>query len=124
MDLDDEGDSIFNRKKPLAEATLQRIYYGLIKFVAGGRDAFLIKWNSMHEGKCNPPDMDEPCPTIAAQPRLGVAKVNFYQPAATVLTLIASMDKRPPYLINSETGSSIIEILPDGQYRGTKEIHR
>ena len=36
--LADEGESIFNRKKPLAEKTLERIYAGLIKFVAGGKE--------------------------------------------------------------------------------------
>lgn len=46
LDLNDAGHSIF-REKPLSEKTLQRIYAGLIKFVAGGKDAFLIKWNSM-----------------------------------------------------------------------------
>lgn len=34
LDLDDHGRSIFERGKPLAEKTLQRIYAGLIKFVA------------------------------------------------------------------------------------------
>jgi len=41
-----EGESIFTRKKPLSEKTLQRIYAGLIKFVAGGKDAFIAKYYS------------------------------------------------------------------------------
>lgn len=32
LKLDDEGESIFNRKKPLVENTLNRIYHGLVKF--------------------------------------------------------------------------------------------
>ena len=47
LDFSDEGDSIFCRKKPLAEKTLERIYSGLIKFVAGGKEAFIVKYNSM-----------------------------------------------------------------------------
>lgn len=43
LDLQDEGESIFTRKKPLVEATLQRIYAGLIKFVAEGETAFIQK---------------------------------------------------------------------------------
>lgn len=43
LDFSVEGESILNRKKPLAEATLERIYAGLIKFVAGGKKAFLSK---------------------------------------------------------------------------------
>jgi len=78
LDLDDEGNSIFDRKKPLCEATLNRIYAGLIKFVAGGKEAFLIKYNSMNErGKYVAPGIDEPCPTVACQNRLGMAKVQF-----------------------------------------------
>ena len=79
LDLNDEGESIFGRKKPLVEKTLERIYAGLIKFVAGGKEAFIVKWNSVNgrTGKYVPPSIDEPCPTVATQNRLGVAKVQF-----------------------------------------------
>ena len=79
LDLDDEGESIFGRKKPLVEKTLERIYAGLIKFVAGGKDAFLVKYNSINgkTGKYVAPGIDEPCPTVACQNRLGMAKVQF-----------------------------------------------
>lgn len=78
LDFSDEGESIFGRRKPLVEATLERIYAGLIKFVAGGRDAFLVKWNSMSRtGKYHAPGIDEPCPTVATQNRLGIARVSF-----------------------------------------------
>ncbi|MBQ9637444.1 MAG: DNA cytosine methyltransferase [Prevotella sp.] len=79
LDLEDEGESIFLRKKPLVEKTLERIYAGLIKFVAGGKDAFIVKWNSVNgkTGKYIPPSIDEPSPTVTVQNRLGVAKVHF-----------------------------------------------
>lgn len=78
LDFSDEGESIFCRKKPLAEKTLERIYSGLIKFVAGGKEAFIVKYNSMSRtGKYQAPSIDEPCPTVAAQGRLALAKVNF-----------------------------------------------
>ncbi len=78
LDFEIEGESIFCRKKPLADKTLERIYAGLIKFVAGGKEAFMVKWNSMSQrGKYVPPSIDSPCPTIATQQRLGVAKVSF-----------------------------------------------
>lgn len=78
LDFSDEGDSIFCRKKPLAEKTLERIYAGLIKFVAGGKDAFIVKYNSMNQnGKYQAPGVDEPCPTVTTQNRLALAKVNF-----------------------------------------------
>ena len=105
LDLQDEGESIFGRKKPLCEATLERIYAGLVKFVAGGKqkcDAWILKYNSMHkDGSHNPPSIDEPCPTVAVQNRLGLCKCNFLslyyggaehnqsieEPAGTVTTI-------------------------------------
>jgi len=82
LDLQDEGESIFTRNKPLCEKTLERIYAGLIKFVAGMPEkqfqAFLVKYNSMNQSKkYNAPGIDEPCPTVACQNRLGIAHVSF-----------------------------------------------
>lgn len=52
LDLEDEGASIFERKKPLSENTLKRIYAGLIKFVANGETEFIKKYYSGRpEGK-------------------------------------------------------------------------
>ena len=84
LELDDEGTSIFARKKPLCEKTLERIYCGLIKFVAGGKDNFLVKWNSI-SNKTNfsytVTDTNAPCPTVSCQNRLGVATVQFLSKA-------------------------------------------
>lgn len=78
LNFSDEGESVFCRKKPLAEKTLERIYAGLIKFVAGGKEAFIVKYNSMSRtGKYQAPSVDEPCPVVATQGRLALAKVNF-----------------------------------------------
>ena len=78
LDLDDDGESIFTRKKPLVENTLKRIYAGLVKFVAGGERSFLVKWNSMgSDGGYAAPSVDEPCPTVTVQNRLGIAKCRF-----------------------------------------------
>jgi DNA (cytosine-5)-methyltransferase 1 len=81
LDLDDEGSSIFGKKKPLCERTLERIYAGLVKFVAGGKkqhEAWILKYNSMNkDGHYSPPSIDDPCPTVAVQNRLGMVKCNF-----------------------------------------------
>lgn len=79
LDFSDEGESIFGRKKPLVEATLRRIYAGLIKFVGKDNHHLLIKYNSVNgrtEKYC-PPSIDEPCPTVATQNRLGMATCHF-----------------------------------------------
>jgi len=78
LNFEVEGESIFTRKKPLSEATLKRIYAGLIKFVAGGKDKWILKYNYMNQyGHHNPPGLDEPCPTITTQGRIGIVKIAF-----------------------------------------------
>lgn len=63
LDFTDEGESIFTRKKPLSERTMERIYAGLIKFVAKGDTSFIQKYYSGRPmGKVN--STKEPCPTI------------------------------------------------------------
>lgn len=46
LDFEDEGESIFSRKKPLSDKTLERIYAGLIKYVAKGDKSFISKYYS------------------------------------------------------------------------------
>ena len=81
LDLQDEGSSIFMKKKPLCEKTLVRIFAGLVKFVAGGKkkyEDFILKYNSMNKsGHYRPVPTDEPCPVVATQNRLGYVKLNF-----------------------------------------------
>lgn len=81
LDLQDEGESIFTRKKPLCEKTLERIFAGLVKFVAGGKkqyEAWILKYNSTNKKRNhNAPSIDEPCPTVAVQNRLGLVRCQF-----------------------------------------------
>lgn len=107
FDLEDEGKSIFDRKKPLSDKTLERIYAGLIKFVAGGKQAFMVKYNSMNQrGRYVAPSLEDPCPTVATQGRLALASVQFLSkqfsgspddknisieaPAGTITTVIST----------------------------------
>lgn len=79
LDLEDEGTSIFKRKKPLSPKTFERVYAGLIRHVAGGKDKWLLKYNSINSqtGKHIPPSIEDPCPTISCQGRLGVVQTQF-----------------------------------------------
>lgn len=114
LDLQDEGNSIFNRKKDLSPKTLERIYAGLLKYVANGEKEFiakyysgkpegkvislngpagvfttvgnqaivatkfLLKYNSTNKnGKHTPPSIENPCPVVAAQNRLGIVNTVF-----------------------------------------------
>ncbi|MEL7600597.1 MAG: DNA cytosine methyltransferase [Proteiniphilum sp.] len=80
LDFSDEGESIFDRKKPLVEATLDRVLSGLIKFVGGGKDKWLLKYNSVNgkTGKHIPPGIDEPCPVVSVQGRIGIVQAKRF----------------------------------------------
>lgn len=80
LDFTDEGESIFGRKKPLVDATLERIYAGLIKFVAGGKDKWLLKYKSVNRitGKHVPPGIDDPCPVVSVQGHIGVVQATRF----------------------------------------------
>jgi DNA (cytosine-5)-methyltransferase 1 len=79
LSLEKHGESIFGRKKNLSDKTYERIYHGLIKFVAGGKNAFMLKYNSINgkTGVHHPPSVDEPCPTVSTQGRLGLVNAQF-----------------------------------------------
>ena len=136
LDFSDEGESIFGRKKPLCEKTLERIYAGLIKFVAGMSQkdfsAFIVKYNSMNRGgHYTAPSIDEPYPTVACQNRLGIAQVSFLSkyyggkdhnesidvPAGTITTkdhhALVGAEFMPPYLVCTEQGEVGIAIYED-----------
>ncbi len=75
LDFSDEGTTIF-REKPLAEKTLERIYAGLIKFVAGGKDAFLSRYNTVRpQDTCK--SVDEPCGVLTTENRFSKVQVSF-----------------------------------------------
>lgn len=75
LDFSDEGTTIF-REKPLAEKTLERIYAGLIKFVAGGKDAFLSRYNTVRpQDTCK--SFDEPCGVLTTENRFAKVQVSF-----------------------------------------------
>jgi DNA (cytosine-5)-methyltransferase 1 len=63
LDLEDEGNSIFNRKKALSENTEKRILAGLKKFIAKGERNFIKKYYSGRpEGKVI--GIDNPAGTV------------------------------------------------------------
>ena len=81
LDFDDEGLSIFNRKKPLSTKTMQRLFMGCVKHIAGGKEVFLSKYYSGNPQHKNI-TVDQPagaitCPVIATQNRLGKVKAEF-----------------------------------------------
>lgn len=76
LDLSDHGESIFDRKKPLVENTLKRIYAGLIKFVAQGEEEFLMQYYfGKPEGKVH--SLRRSAPTITTVPGETLVKPCF-----------------------------------------------
>ncbi len=76
LDLEDEGHSIFTRKKPLVENSLKRIYAGLIKFVAGGEEAFTKVYNSGND-KQRVKSINEPIGSLTTQNSHAVVSTKF-----------------------------------------------
>ncbi|MCX3266579.1 DNA cytosine methyltransferase [Pedobacter agri] len=112
LDLEDEGISIFNRKKPLVDASLERIEAGLIKFVAGGKEAFLLQYNSGSvENRAL--DIDNPCNTIPTENRFALASTHFIakyysgKPAGKVISV-----NGPAGTIRTSDGQSVINCKP------------
>ena len=192
LQLDIEGESIFNRKKPLVDNTLERIYQGLLKFSNEGqftyrnnggsvnpeeksktldrpmgtllsgnthnivKTVFLKKYFSGRPaGKvtsCDSPcgtittvggqavvtashlntyygnsglhSVDGVCPTLTTKDRVALVNVQqwllnpqFTSKGSSIedpcFTLIARMDKKPPYIVSAETGQGQIIIYED-----------
>ncbi len=80
LDFSDEGESIFVRKKPLVEKTLERIYAGLIKFVAGMNQkefsAFLLRYNTVRP-QDTVTSVEKPCGVLTTENRFAVTQVHF-----------------------------------------------
>lgn len=182
LNLDQRGQSIFTRKKPLVENTLKRIYDGLEKFVAGGKSNLekdAPAFFQVYYGNGWAHSLDEPAPTLTTKDRLSLIQPQLmdYQcskskprplilnynsstspmkssdePSPTIttsrtpgvvtpvflmnpqfsskgsslsdpcFTLIAKMDKRPPYLIETEEGVGI-EVYEDDSPMTVKIKH-
>lgn len=76
LDFEDEGKSIFTRKKPLVEATLKRIYAGLEKYVATGEGVFIQKYYSGRpKGKVY--DVNQPGHTVTTGGNQGIVRCAF-----------------------------------------------
>jgi DNA (cytosine-5)-methyltransferase 1 len=138
LDLNDLGEDIFERKKPLVEATLKRIYAGLHRFVPKGENGFIAKYYGTGD---NVSSLEQPCGTLTTKDRMNLVNVqhSFFkgQDEAPVtperhqfminpqfgdtgrsidrpcFTLIAKMDKRPPYLVDVSAGDPSVVINED-----------
>jgi DNA (cytosine-5)-methyltransferase 1 len=136
LDFSDEGNSVFNRKKPLSTKTMQRLFMGCVKHVAGGKTAFMAKayrgnpnhqsksldepagtlttipnqqnlvfitkWNSNDKKQGGHPghSVEEPCPVVSTQNRLGAAFIvkGFSANSGKSVNAGSSIDQPAPTL--------------------------
>lgn len=92
LDFADEGESIFTRAKPLSDKTLERIYAGLIKYVAKGDTSFISKYYSgKPAGKVD--SVNKPSATVTTfgnqslVQTVGFTAQSIDQPAGTITTV-------------------------------------
>jgi DNA (cytosine-5)-methyltransferase 1 len=80
LDFSDEGKSIFNRKKPLSEKTLQRIFAGLVKYVGQDdnevNDYFKFLAHYYGSGGQHS-SVENPSPTIPTKARSALVSAEF-----------------------------------------------
>lgn len=85
LNFKDLGSSIFDRKKPLAESTMNRIAGGMDKFVFKNPKPFIIQVN--HSGKSfRGQNCDEPLPTLTAKHGFGFVTPYILQLGQTGFT--------------------------------------
>ena len=110
LDFEDEGESIFGRKKPLVENSLKRIYAGLIKEVAGGKSAFLAQYNS---GKDRITSIEKPCNTIPTENRFGLVQTAFITKyfSGRPMNKIASVNS-PLATITTAANQALVNVEP------------
>jgi DNA (cytosine-5)-methyltransferase 1 len=92
LDFSDEGESIFTRAKPLSDKTLERIYAGLLKYVAKGDTSFISKYYSgKPAGKVDSVNLPSATVTTFGNQSLvqavGFTAQSVDQPAGTITTV-------------------------------------
>lgn len=78
LDLMDVGNSIFGRKKPLAEKTMDRIARGIEKFVFNSKEPFIIQVNHGCE-RFRGQSIHDPMPTITQKNGMGLVSPYIMQ---------------------------------------------
>lgn len=123
LDLEDEGVSIFERKKELSDNTLKRIYAGLLKFVANGDHSFTKQYNSGNDqNRCK--SLNEPIGTITTGNSHAIVKTVFLKkyfsgrPNGKVIGI-----DNPAGTITTVGGQAIVTASHLNTYYGNGGVH-
>lgn len=76
LDLQDEGNSIFQRKKPLVDKTLEVIYKGIIKALKENESTFMYKY---YGNGINYNSINDPSGTVTTKDRFAKIQIIFNQ---------------------------------------------
>lgn len=113
LDLEHTGESIFNRKKPLVDNTLERIYAGMIKFVAGmNQKEFISKYYSGNPSDKNI-SIEGPAGTITTIDSQALVQMNFLmyyngKDAKTGIMRSASSVEDPSRTITAQRSPNLV----------------
>lgn len=80
LDFNDEGNSVFNRKKPLSTKTMQRLFMGCVKHIAGGKQNFISRYYGGNPEFRNH-DVESPAGVVTTNNRMSVVKACFLDKA-------------------------------------------
>lgn len=76
LDLEDEGNSIFERKKPLSDKTIEVIIKGIVKAISEKEETFIFKYYGNGD---NYSSLKNPSGTVTTNDRFGIIKLIFNQ---------------------------------------------
>lgn len=126
LNFEDEGESILDRKTPLVEATLERIYAGLIKFVAKGDTSFLSKYFSGQPSGMNA-STEGPAGVVTTKDHHGLVQASFLskyysgdpatmissteEPASTLRTKDSHALIQPAFIVQRNSGDPRAKIV-------------
>ena len=113
LDFDDEGKSIFTRKRPLVENTLKRIYAGLEKYVANG-DGFIYKY---YGNGNNIEDINGPASTLTTRDRLALVQAAFLDKGFSGVHNHQSIDDPAGAIPTKDHYAVVKAVWLDKQYR-------
>ncbi len=79
IDFGEACPSIFDRKKPLADATLRRIALGVMRYVIEDPERFIIKYHGEKSGEFRGQDIGRPLQTVDTSNRFGIVTPSIVQ---------------------------------------------
>lgn len=121
LDLTDIGTSIFTPGKLKSDKTFQRIYAGLVKYVAGmSMKEFIVKYlgNNAVSGINSGTSTDEPLPVITTQNRLYLAQIVLLNSYYGNTNTLQTADSASPTLTTKDRLGVVQFNWLDKQYSG------